>query len=148
MSSSEGDYALTEMDRRMANMLRLGTVEQADYAAARLRIRMGDLLTGWLPWVTRRAGSDVDWWGPELGEQVIVMSPEGDPAQGVVLGAIYQNAHPAVGDRETLHRTVYADGTVVEYDRAASHLTVTCVGTVTVVASTLVEVTAPIIQLN
>jgi len=90
----ERDFQATELDRRLANIVRLGTVEQADYAKARIRVRCGDMLTGWLPWLTTRAGKDITWWAPDIGEQVVVLSPSGEPAQGVVLFAVYQNSSP------------------------------------------------------
>ncbi|MEE9357245.1 hypothetical protein [Candidatus Vondammii sp. HM_W22] len=39
-------YELAEIERRLANLIRLGTVEQADYDKARVRVRSGELLTG------------------------------------------------------------------------------------------------------
>jgi phage baseplate assembly protein V len=110
-------------------------VEEADYSRARVRVRAGDMLTGWLPWVTERASRDVTWWAPEVGEQVLVLSPDGEPAQGVVLFAVYQAAHPASADRETVHRTVYEDGATIEYDRAAHRLNAQIPGDVTLTCS-------------
>lgn len=145
---TEPDFARSETDRRLANLIRLGTVAEADYGAARVRVQSGDLLTGWLPWLTLRAGPDVTWWAPEVGEQVLLLSPSGDPAQGVVLAAIYQAAHPAPEYRETVQVTVYADGTRVCYDRETSHLTIEAVGNVTLIAAADVSVQGRTIRLN
>jgi phage baseplate assembly protein V len=132
----------SEILRLLHNLVRLGHIEQVDYPTARARVRTGENLTGWLPWVTRRAGEDVDWWAPEVGEQVILFSPGGDPASAVIMGAIYQASHPAPADTHQVHRTRYADGTTVEYDREGSTLTINCVGTVIVNAEGQVNVTA------
>ena len=145
---TDGGFSLAELDRRTANLIRLGTIEAADYAAARVRVRSGELLTGWLPWLTTRAGPDVSWWAPEVGEQVVLLSPSGEPASGVVLGAIYQQRYPAPESRETVHTTVYQDGTTVTYDREAHHLTVACVGDVTLIAQGDVSVRGRTIKLN
>ncbi len=115
------DFRLTELERRLANLLRLGTIEQLDEATARVKVKSGEMLTGWLPWLTRRAGQDLDWWAPEPGEQVMLLSPSGDPAQGVVLPAIYQTAYPAPAISKSIYRKLFADGTVIEYDRT-THL--------------------------
>jgi phage baseplate assembly protein V len=144
----KNDFALTELDRRLANLIRVGTVDQTDYANARVRIRTGELLTGWLPWLTRRAGHDQDWWAPEVGEQVMVLSPSGDPAQGVVLGALYQARYAAPGNEPTVHRTRYADGTTIEYDRAAHRLRVQCAGDVEIVAAGNLTLRGKRIDLN
>jgi len=110
-------YGLAEQVRQLNSVALKGTVEQTDYAMARVRVRSGDTLTGWIPWMTSRAGGDVDWSAPEIGEQVMVLCPSGDPANGVVLGAIYQTAHPANANKETIRRTTFDDGAVIEYDR-------------------------------
>lgn len=122
------EFRVTELERMLANLLRVGTVAELDAKSARVKVASGDLLTGWLPWFTRRAGGDRDWWSPEPGEQVMVLSPCGDPAQGVVLPAIYRDAHPAPADKETVRRIDFADGGFVEYDRTSGRLDISAEG--------------------
>lgn len=107
----------TETDRRLANVVRIGTVFEADYQKARVRVAFGSAVSDWLPWVTFRAGGDHTWWAPEVGEQVVVLSPSGEPSSGAVLGSLFSTDHPAPADRPTIHRTTYEDGAVIEYDR-------------------------------
>ena len=123
----ESAFEITELHRRVSNLLKIGRIEAVDYADAipRCRVRIADLLTGWLPMLALRAGPDNCWWPLEINEQVMVLSPSGDPAQGVVLGAIHQQPFPAPADRPDVHRVVYADGAVIEYDRQAHHLAAT-----------------------
>lgn len=111
------EFEVSELQRRLDNLVMIGVVEVADYPAQRLRVRVGELLTGWLPWTTLRAGQDRTWWAPEIGEQVLVVSRSGDPALGIVVGAIYRDAHPGPADRATVSRMVRPNGTVEEYDR-------------------------------
>ena len=111
-----------ELERSRANLVQIGTVAEADYAKARVRVKLGELTTAWLPWLSVRAGGDRTWSAPEVGEQVAVLCPDGDPAGGIVLGSIYCAAHGAPADAETVARTTYADGAVIEYDRAAHRL--------------------------
>ncbi len=125
---SEIDYRLAELERRLNSLLRLGSVAEADYGAARVRVESGELLTAWLPWLTARASNDRSWWAPEVGEQVLLLSPCGDPAQGVVLPAVYQSAHPANGARQTVARIDFADGGFCEYDRESGAMTINVVG--------------------
>lgn len=115
-------YDITELDRRVANLLTLGTVLAADYGQARVRVRIGEIVTTWLPWMTHRAGGDSDWWAPEIGEQVMVLSPSGELAQGIVLLSLYSDAHPAPANEPTQHQSRYADGAVLEYNRESHHL--------------------------
>jgi phage baseplate assembly protein V len=111
-----------ELERSRANLVQIGTVAEADYATARVRVKLGELVTAWLPWNSVRAGGDRTWSAPEVGEQVSVLCPDGDPAGGIVLGAIYCNDHAAPANAATVARTTYADGAVIEYDRAAHRL--------------------------
>ena len=157
-------FKLSDLERRLASLIRFGTVEEADYAAARVRVAMGGAVSHWLPWITLRAGGDRSWWAPEAGEQVLVLSPSGDTAQGVVLGSLFQTAHPAPGASANLDRRVYADGAVIEYDREAHRLhalipgdavlevsrdvRVQAGGGITATAGTQAEITAPQIILN
>jgi phage baseplate assembly protein V len=135
---------LAELERTRANLIQVFVVAEADYAAARVRVLMGGLTSAWLPWTTARAGGDRTWAAPEVGEQVLIACPDGEPASGVVLGAIYQAAHAAPADDPDLTRTVYSDGAVVEYDRAAHAMTITLPsgGTLDITAPGGVTVTA------
>jgi phage baseplate assembly protein V len=112
-----------ELERTRANLVQLGTVAEADYSAARVRVKLGELVSAWLPWTSSRAGGDRTWSAPEVGEQVCVLCPDGDPAGGVVLGAIFSAANGAPANAATVARTTYADGAVIEYDRGAHRLT-------------------------
>ncbi len=134
------EYRVTELERRLANLMRIGTVDQLDEAAARVRVKSGDLLTGWLPWLTRRAGEDRDWWAPEPGEQVLILSPDGDPAQGIVLPAIYRDAYPAPADSKNRRRIEFKDGGYAEYNRETGVLTVSAEGKATVIGKGTVEI--------
>ncbi len=134
------DYAINELERLLTNLINIGTVDQADYANAKIKVKIGDIVTDWLPFLVQRAGNDFDWWAPEVNEQVVVFAPGGDLAQGFVYGSLYQAASPAPATTETVRRVQFADGTIVEYDRAASELTVNCVGKVKVSGAATVEI--------
>jgi phage baseplate assembly protein V len=114
------DYAT--LARLLENLIRLGTIADIDLATARVQVKTGELTTGWLPWVTSRAGADREWNPPTIGEQVVMLSPSGQTAQGIVIFGLFSTAIPANGGQEALHRTTYRDGAVIEYDSAAHHL--------------------------
>ena len=112
---------LNEIERLLANVILIGVIVEADYNNALVKAKAGKTETGWVPWITTRAGNDVDWWAPEVGEQVVIMSPNGNPELSVVLPAIFQNQHSAPDNKSTIKKTVFNDGAVIVYDRTQHH---------------------------
>ena len=121
-------YEIAELARRLANVVRPATVAEVDHAAARLRAKYDedaageDVLTGWLPWLAARAGGDRTWWAPEVGEQLLLLSPSGELPQAVALPAIYRDDFPAPSDSPDKRVERHADGATIEYDRHAHEL--------------------------
>jgi len=111
---------LAELERRVGNLGRFGKVAQADYPNARVKVQIGRNVTDWLPWMTCRAGGDVTWHAPEVGEQVFVVSVAGEYNCGFVIPAIFQDSASATEDSRSpdIHKTAYKDGAVIKYDRA------------------------------
>lgn len=126
--------ALGEHDRLLGNVVLIGIVAEVDAEQSRVRVDADGLRSAWISWAERRVGPGVrTWCMPEVGEQVVLVCPYGDPAQAVIVGSIFRDAYPAPANAATLHRTVYADGSRVDYNRAAHALTVYVgEGTVTV----------------
>ena len=125
---------LSNLSRLLQNLIRLGTIAQVDGAKA--RVQLGPkLTTEWLNWITQRAGSTCTWSAPTMGEQVMVLSPGGDLARGIILPALFSKAFDAPETSDTIHTTHYPDGTVVQYDHEAHALTATLPsGTATITA--------------
>ena len=153
------NFDLSDLLRRVENIVRVGTVSELDEAKARIRVQIGPIKTAWIPWLTNRAGNDRDWWAPEPGEQVVVFSPSGELAAGFAIPAIYTTSNNAPASTKEKHRVVYADGTSVEYDRASHtyHLNVlgpgakvkvTTPGDIEFNASGEIDFTAPNINLH
>lgn len=116
-TSQPASYALSELGRRMSNMLRVGIVEEIDYNKAKARVRFGEILSNWLPWTTVKAANDVAWNPPEEGEQVLVAFLSGNRASGVILASLYKTDFPANGDSSLpMKRLTYADGSVKQFD--------------------------------
>lgn len=139
--SINGMNQLTELARLLENIVRLGTIAQVQMQPPRVKVKSGDITTTWLPWRALRAGADREWDPPTTGEQVVLLSPSGLLAQGVVLTGLFSELIPANGDREGLHRRTYRDGAVIEYDSIAKHLRATLPGTAELTAVGNVEIT-------
>lgn len=124
------DYAfeIAELKRRMDNMIRGGTIFEANYMAEPpvVRIQDGELTTGWLPFMTARAnGQEVSWDAPEIGERVTVISPSGDMSNArVILGSLYCDAHPAPAVNPDVITRMHADGAHDTYNRELNTRTI------------------------
>ena len=141
------DFTTTELNRRASNIIKYGAVEEVDYEKAKVKVRMGDLLTAWIPWATKSSKSR-HWQAPEIGEQVIVASPSGEINQGVIIGSIPQDLHPPVGNSVDKHRVDYGNGDFFEYDRESGDLVINVSGNLTITAGGTVKITAEKIELN
>ncbi|MCG7536485.1 phage baseplate assembly protein V [Pseudoalteromonas sp. OOF1S-7] len=131
LDPAQSELALSDLQHRLSKLITLGTVHEVDYETARVKVKIGDWITAKLPWLTDMAAHNMTWRAPEIGEQVIVLAPCGDTAQGVILGSVYSAAadhhkpdhvlgagesYAAASSREHVHRTRYQDGALVEYD--------------------------------
>jgi phage baseplate assembly protein V len=117
-----------EIERLLANLIRVGTVLELDEANARVKMKVGGLTTDWLPWGETRAGETRTWSAPRPGEQRLVFAPYGDTSQAIVGPAIYQDDHPAPATSKDKETTVFPDGTTFEYDSTSNTYTQTVAG--------------------
>ncbi len=109
---------MRELMRRMENLLRYATVAEVDTAKALLKVRYGDTTTsGWLPWFSQRAGNSISWHAPDVGEQVMVLSPSGEPVGGLVLTGLYTTGKPSPSTDGDLHLMRYGNGDFHQHHR-------------------------------
>lgn len=113
-------FAQSETNRMLAGLLIAGTIEAVDYSAARVRVRSGDWVSAWLPWKSGAAGEVRHWRPPSVGEQAMILSPSGQPEQGMVLPGFYSDQHGQGNDnRQNVTATNWPDGAREEYDHEA-----------------------------
>lgn len=134
------------LSRMLENLIRYGVIAAVQMEPPRVQVKTGSLTTAWLPWLALRAGADQEWDPPTEGEQVILFSPSGQLANGVVLTGLFSDHIPANGNRAGLHRRTYADGAVIEYDSAQHHLSATLPdsGTTSLVSKGGINIIGPI----
>lgn len=122
------DYNVAELQRMLANLIRVGVIEELDEAAARVKVNVSGLVTDWLPWGTDAAGRVRKWSPKQVGEQVVLFSPYGDPSQAIVGPSIFQDAHPANASSKAQETATFADGTTVDYNMGTNTMTITVAG--------------------
>lgn len=100
---------IEELERRHANFMRPGTVTATDYAKGLVKVKAGDLESGWVPWLERAAANGVTSWSPPaIGQQVHLMSPSGEPGQGWVMPGGFSSTNPQPSDEGGTHKIVAA----------------------------------------
>lgn len=106
------DYHFAELERRLANVVRVGTIHAVQNGKVRVKIGTDPdgkpVLTPWLPW-TERAGRIKTWAPPSAGEQVRVVSPSGDVAQGWIDCGGFSDANPAPSNDAAEHVETIGD---------------------------------------
>ena len=133
-TSGVGDYESTDVARNIGSLLRFGKVHSVDHAQRLCRVALpNDLITDDLPWLTPRAGGNVFWAAPSIGEAVLLLAPSGELNNAVVLPALQNNPQgtwpfnfsdlefkfgPLGEAREGLWRWLFSDGAILENDPA------------------------------
>lgn len=132
-----------ELSRLIENLIKQGTIAETDPARGRVRVRHGGLLTDWLPYFVPAAGGVSVHRPPSVDENCLVLSPSGDPANGLVLCGMASTAHPqpSASADETVVR--YPDGAVTKYNHAAGHLDLSGIQTVAVQAAASLTIDCP-----
>lgn len=115
---------IAELRRRLDNMIRLGTVYAVDAANVRCRVKSGELLTDWLPYFVRRAGTRRDAEHPTNKEQAVVFSPSGELGAGFVLIGLNSDDFPSPNADPNMHSSHFADGAWFGYDQGSKEMTV------------------------
>lgn len=127
-------FQIAEMNRQLNCLARVGTVHSVDYTTNTARVEFGSVVTDYLPWLTTRAAGNRTYDSLEVGEQVFVITPPGQIC-GIIVGVLNQVKYPAPEHSPNVQKTVYKDGSFVQYDRAAHVLTADIKGDVSVIAA-------------
>ncbi|MCW2484754.1 phage baseplate assembly protein V [Candidatus Symbiopectobacterium sp. NZEC127] len=136
---------LTELQRLLRNLIRVGVVTHVNTKDALCRVQTGDMTTDWLNWLTRRAGRSRDWWAPSIGEQVLILSIGGELDTAFVLPGIYSDDNPAPSASADALHISFPDGAVIEYEPENGALTVSGIKTADITASESLTATVPLV---
>lgn len=125
---AEQGYLLSELDRRLKQMIRIGVVHAVDPAKAKVQVQIGQNTTDWRPWLAV-AGMIKTWNPPVVGEQVLVLSPGGDFEQSVVVPSLYYTAFKAPSNDPAEHCIALSEESRVTWDAEKQQLQVTLADT-------------------
>ena len=103
---NDSSFALSEVIRKLANLIRIGKIEEIQ--GAQVRVKIDRVITGWLP-IVGQAGDTSTWIPLTKGEQVVVFSPYGESAQAFVLRGLYYNDFPVPNNDKEVSLTTNSD---------------------------------------
>ncbi|MBV6287490.1 phage baseplate assembly protein V [Pseudomonas aegrilactucae] len=110
-------YASAQHDRMLASLVMPCSVVGVDLAAAMVRVSDGAGWTSaWVRWHSQAAGKARHWRAPSMGEQGVLISPSGEPAQGTFVPGLYGNAGAQPDNRDHVEVWRFDDGGSLVYD--------------------------------
>jgi phage baseplate assembly protein V len=112
-----------EDQRRLHNILTIGTVTEIDADQALMRLAVGDNETDWINIPAIAAGSISAWRCPSIGEQYLLGSPSGELANAIPIISIYSDQHPSPSTNPNEIRIRYNDTDFCSIDVVKSQLT-------------------------
>lgn len=137
---------IAALKRALANLIRIGIVSEVDTVKGLCRVKMGELETDWLNWLTPRAGRVRFWGAPSVGEQVIILSIGGELTTAFVLPAVFSDSNPAPSASADAIVVTFPDGARFEYEPTTRHLAITGMKTANIVAETSITLTTPVVK--
>ena len=118
-------YATAQADRMLAGLVIPCFVVGVDLVAGRVRVSDGgDWTSAWVRWHAIAAGKARHWRAPSIGEQGVLVSPSGEPAQGTFVPGLYGNAGAQPDNRDHVEVWRFDDGGSLVYDWAANSYTI------------------------
>lgn len=111
-----------------STLIRMGLVSAVQLKPPRIKMRYGDpdaddgdIETPWVRFLALRAGKTKCWSYPSIGEEGVLLAPDGQVSNGIFLPGLWNdtNSPPdsATADNDL---TEYGDGALLGYD-AATH---------------------------
>lgn len=99
---------------RLGQLAGFGKIESVDLVAGLITVKQGEVVTGPIRWLLSGGGGTKVWSRPKVGEQVLLLAPEGDIAGAIALRGVHSFAFPPVGD-EDREVVQFEDGAIVAY---------------------------------
>lgn len=134
-----------ELHRRIENIIRFGTIAEVDYQHCTARVKCGEILTDFLPFLTLRTGTTKTWSPPTLNEQCVVLAMSGELTTATILTGLYTQNCPS--DDPDLHIIQFADGAVIKYHQKNHHLEVSGIATASMMISDSMQIHCPQIDI-
>lgn len=132
----------TDAEHALRGMVRTGTVSAVYPDTDMVRVVFDDkdeTTSPKLHVLHRCSGKNKDYWLPDIGDPVVCLFANNDKnfSTGWILGSYFTEKQPPQVANADVMRMDFADGGFIEYDRAASSLTVNVPGNITINGGTI-----------
>ena len=135
-----------EINRRIDNLIRFGLIAEVDHANAKARVKSGQILTSFLPFITLRAGTTKTWSPPTVGEQCVILASSGELTTACILVGLYTQNSPS--HSPDVHVIEFADGAKIEYNQSSGALVVTGIKTAAITAANQINIDCPTVNIK
>ena len=141
---------VAELERRLAQASRSGTVAEVNAALGLVRLNLGaatgggNLLSPWIKYAQTGGALKVHS-PPTVGQQMTLNSPSGDLAQGIAMPLGFSDANPSPSGSAAQNVITFGSATIT---LASGALTIAVGGTTLVIASGGVTVTGGTVTHN
>ena len=135
-----------ELQRKLDNVIRFGVIAEVNHATARARVKSGDILTEFLPFIAPRTGTTKTWSPPTVGEQCVMLSVSGEFTTACILVGLYTQNSPSHSADE--HVIEFADGAKITYNQSNGALVVTGIKTASITAANQIDIDCPTINIK
>lgn len=138
-------FELREIQRRLENVISIGTVSAVNHQQKTLRLQLGDIQTDWLDMPAQQGRNFKRWQPIRKGQQFILGAPNGELEQAVIIGELYSDHLPSPSHDPELDLIQFECGTVIQHDNRTGKLTIQAQGEMELVAKIL-RIKAPVEQ--
>lgn len=137
------------------NIIRIGRVSSIDVSTNTARVAFSDkddLLSGNLMIVNRGSMVDMDYWIPDIDEQVLCLMMPNKSGQGLnegfIIGSFF-SAEDGPQERSADVRAIkFGDGTVIKHDRSTGNLTINATGDISIIAAGTLTIRGAVVNIN
>lgn len=142
-------FALSELDRKLNNQIRLAKVAEVDHTNARLKVAYatdgGDVISNWLSWPAENGRNYRRWKPIAVGQQVVIAAPSGKLEQACIIGELYSDTIAAPENNQDIDLIQFNNGDVISHDNATGNTLFKVKGNLTLDANA-VFIKAPVTQ--
>lgn len=127
---SQQEKEITELKRRLNNMIKVGKVSAWSDDHKRIKVKFGDNETPLIKWFSACAGDVAEYRLPSIGEQAVLLNVGGgdNSTTSIALIGVPSDQFPLPTDNPDEILRVYPDGTRVCYDKKKHKLDVRVAG--------------------